>query len=46
MRRLSLIAIVLVFGLLGTGAVFLLMWDIPPPALSVEKTLPDDRFPR
>jgi hypothetical protein len=46
MRRLSLIAILLVFGLLGAGAIFLLTWDIPPPGTSVEKTLPDDRFPR
>jgi hypothetical protein len=46
MRRLSLIAILLVVGALGAGALFLVTWDIPPPAMSVEKTLPDDRFPR
>jgi len=46
MRRLSLIAILLVVGALGAGAVFLVTWDIPPPATSVEKTLPDERFPR
>jgi hypothetical protein len=46
MRRLSLIAIILVFGLLGAGALFLITWDIPPPAMPSEKMLPDDRFPR
>lgn len=28
------------------GAVFLATWDIPPPTTSVEKVLPDERFPR
>jgi len=46
MRKLTLIAILLVFGLLGAGALFLITWDIPPPAVATEKTLPDDRFPR
>lgn len=46
MRKLSLAAFLLVLGLLGAGALFLITWDIPPPAMSIEKTLSDDRFPR
>jgi hypothetical protein len=35
----------LLLAVLGGGA-FLAMWDIPAPSSVVEKTLPDDRFPR
>ena len=40
------------FALLGTllflmiGAVALMFWDIPAPTERVERTLPDDDFPR
>ncbi|MFQ5775988.1 MAG: hypothetical protein ACE5GS_15815 [Kiloniellaceae bacterium] len=46
MRRLSFVAILVVFGVLLSGALFLATWEIPPPAASVEKVLPDERFPR
>jgi len=46
MRKSVLFAVVLFSGLLVTGAVFLATWDIPSPAGSIEKVLPDDRFPR
>ncbi len=46
MRRLSLVVIVLVLGTIVAGAVYLVTWDIPPPTVSVEKALPDERFPR
>lgn len=46
MRRSSLVAILVVVGLLLSGALYLVNWDIPPPAGSVEKVLPDERFPR
>jgi Flp pilus assembly protein CpaB len=46
MRKLSLVLIVLVFGALVAGALFLATWDIPPPSATVEKVLPDERFPR
>ena len=39
---LLLMVVVLVLG----GTAFLAVWDIPPPTASVERTLPDDRFPR
>lgn len=46
MRKLYL-SIFLIFALAVAGAgVFLATWDIPPPATSVERALPDDRFPR
>lgn len=28
------------------GGVFLATWDIPAPSEQVEKTIPNDRFPR
>ncbi|WP_201155060.1 hypothetical protein [Rhodothalassium salexigens] len=28
------------------AALFLYTWDIPAPSQEIEKTLPDDRFPR
>ena len=40
-----IVLIILLLAVLG-GAVFLVMWDIPPPSERVEKILPDDRFPR
>ncbi len=46
MRKLSLVLIVIVLGVLVSGAVFLATWDIPPPSAPVEKVLPDERFPR
>lgn len=39
---LLLTLVVLVLG----GTAFLALWDIPPPTAIVERTLPDDEFPR
>ncbi|MBI4185365.1 MAG: hypothetical protein HY521_15335 [Proteobacteria bacterium] len=41
--KLVLAVVVLV---LAIGVLFLAAWDIPPPSSTIEKTLPDDRFPR
>ena len=38
---LAVVAVVLI-----AGAVFLATWDIPAPSRQVEKTLPNDRFPK
>ena len=46
MRKTSLIVLVLIVGLLTSGGLFLLTWDIPAPSAPVEKVLADDRFPR
>ncbi len=37
---------VILLALVVAGGVFLLTWDIPPPTQTVEKVLPDDRFPQ
>lgn len=39
-----LLLVMLALALGGTA--FLAVWDIPPPTAQVERTLPDDRFPR
>jgi len=46
MRKLSLVVIVVVFGSLAAGAVYLATWEIPPPTTAVEKVIPNERFPR
>jgi hypothetical protein len=46
MRRLGLIALLLVLAALAGGAAMLATWQIPPPTAPVEKVIPDDRFPR
>jgi hypothetical protein len=46
MMRLTLVILVVVaVALLGSVA-FLVTWDIPAPSSTVEKIVPDDRFPR
>ncbi|MHA1570191.1 MAG: hypothetical protein ACTSWM_00110 [Alphaproteobacteria bacterium] len=46
MRVISrLLGILVLLAVVG-GGVFLMTWDIPPPSGTVEKVLPDDRFPR
>jgi hypothetical protein len=35
---------ILIFAL--GGVAYLAIWDIPPPTTTVERTLPDDKFPR
>jgi len=44
--RLAKYIIVLFLALIVAGGVFLATWDIPAPTESVEKTIPNDRFPR
>ena len=46
MKSFSKFVILLAIALILGGAVFLATWDIPAPTSKVEKTLPDDRFPR
>ena len=40
-----IVAIIMFLAVAG-GALFLAMWDIPPPSERVEKILSDERFPR
>lgn len=46
MKNVSRIVLFLLLALLVGGAVFLAMWDIPPPVAKIEKVIPDERFPR
>ena len=41
-KILALLIVVVVVG----GGVFLATWEIPAPTQQVEKTIPNDRFPR
>lgn len=46
MKKLSAFVTVLALLMVVGAGVFLVTWDIPAPKSSVEKVLPDDRFPR
>lgn len=46
MNRVSLVLIVLVVVVVGGSVVALATWDMPAPSKTVEKVLPDERFPR
>ena len=37
---------ILIVIVVVAGGVFLATWDIPAPSHQVEKTIPNDRFPR
>ncbi len=39
------LVLLLVVAGLAVGAVFLANWEIPAPTVTVEKVLPNDRFP-
>lgn len=44
--RFTLFLLILILLTVVGGALFLLTWDIPAPTASVEKVIPNDRFPR
>jgi hypothetical protein len=46
LSRITVILAVLLGLLLLGGGAFLAAWDIPAPTSTVEKVLPDSRFPR
>jgi len=46
MRKMPVILLVLVVVLVAGGAGWLATWDIPAPVSTVEKVIPDERFPR
>lgn len=45
-ERLAKYIFILLLVVIVAGGVFLATWDIPAPSESVEKTIPNDRFPR
>lgn len=46
MSGLSRVLLVVILLALIGGAAFLATWDIPAPISTVEKEIPDERFPR
>lgn len=46
MGKFWLVLIVLILAGIGGGAVYLMTVDLEPPKEHVEKTLPDDKFPK
>lgn len=46
MKRMPVILFFFVLVLVVGGVGVLATWDIPAPVSSVEKVLPDERFPR
>lgn len=46
MKRMPVVIFVLLLAAAGGGVAMLATWDIPAPVTTVEKVLPDERFPR
>jgi hypothetical protein len=46
MKKLASIIIIGALIVLVGGGVFLATWEIPVPATEIERTIPNDRFPR
>jgi len=46
MKRMPVAIIILLLAALAGGVGMLATWDIPAPVTTVEKVLPDERFPR
>ena len=46
MKRMPLVILILVLVGAAGGVGWLATWDIPAPVSTVEKVLPDERFPR
>lgn len=46
MAKLGGFLFLLILTAMAGVTVYLAFWDIPPPSAKVERTLPDDQFPR
>jgi len=46
MRKTPVIILVLLLVVAAGGAGMLSTWDIPAPVSTVQKVIPDERFPR
>ena len=46
MNRLISVLFVLFLFVIGGGMAFLASWDMPVPSKTMEKVIPDERFPR
>lgn len=41
MSKLPVILLAMIAAVLAGGALYLTVWDVPPPAHTIEKVLPD-----
>ncbi len=46
MAKLTLLVVMVFIMAAAAGGLFLAYWDFPVPSTTVEKTLPDARFPK
>lgn len=46
MSRFLSVLVILLLLVIGGGMAFLASWDMPAPSKTMEKVLPDERFPR
>ncbi len=46
MSKFTMILLVVLAAGAGAGLFFLNNWDIPAPKSTIEKTIPNDRFPK
>ena len=46
MKKISRLVLFVVIALVVGTAAFLATWDIPAPVTTIEKVIPDERFPR
>lgn len=46
MKNLSTLVFITVVAIVVGGGVFLATWDIPAPVNNIERTIPDDKFPK
>jgi hypothetical protein len=46
MKKLSTYVFLLVVAVIVGLVIFVASWDIPAPANNIERTIPDDNFPK
>ena len=46
MKKLSTLVFILIIAIIVGGGAFLATWDIPAPVNKIERTIPDDKFPK
>jgi hypothetical protein len=46
MKKFVLVLVAMLLLAVAAGLALLATWDIPAPTAPVEKTIPDDKFPR
>jgi len=46
MKKISTFVFLLVITIIIGGVAFVTSWDIPAPVNNIERTIPDDKFPK